>query len=196
MKFTDPFDYVLVSGREGKIKLEGEENLLDYIITKVKHGTLIISTENRINLKPSRNKTIRVTVPFEDINAVSLSGSGDVWNENLISASDFKIYLAGSGDIRLEVKATSIDAAIAGSGVLVIKGTTHKLDVSVTGSGGFKSYQLDASDVDVSVTGSGDAEIVCNANLKARVTGSGAIKYKGNPKSKDSKVVGSGSISN
>jgi len=41
-----------------------------------------------------------------------------------------------------------------------------------------------------------DAEIVCTGELRARVTGSGDIEYRGNPSTKDSKVTGSGSIEN
>lgn len=196
VSFAGSFDYVLVSGKEGKIKIEGEENLLQYIFTEVKNGHLKIKTENRISLQTSRNKTIKITVPFEDINAVSLAGSGDLWSENLIRTPNFKVSVAGSGDAKLEIDATSIDASIAGSGELALKGKTNRLDVSVTGSGEYKGYDLDANDVDVSVSGSGDAKIVCHGHLKARVAGSGDIKYKGNAKTEDSKVAGSGSISN
>ena len=196
VKFTGSFDYVLISGKEGNIQLEGEENLLKYIITEVKNGTLIIRTENNTNFQTSRNKTIKITVPFMDINALSLTGSGDVWNENIISTTQFKVSVTGSGEAKLEVEASAIEANLTGSGELVIKGKTNRLDVIVSGSGRFKGYDLDANDVDVSVTGSGDAEIVCSGHLKARVSGSGDIKYKGNPKTEDSKVSGSGSIGN
>lgn len=196
VKFAGSFDYVLVSGKEGEIEIEGEENLLQYIITEVKNGTLSVTTQNKISLQPSRNQTITITVPFEKISAVSLAGSGDVWNENPISATHFKAAIAGSGDVKLEVTATSIDATVTGSGDLDLKGQTNSLKASVTGSGDYNGFNLIANDVEVSVNGSGDAEVVCNGSLIARVSGSGDIKYRGNPKTEDSKVAGSGSISN
>ena len=194
--FAGPYDYILVSGKEGKIKIEGEENLLDYIITEVKNGTLSVRTENKVNLHTSKNKTIKITVPFEDINAVSLTGSGDVWNENTISTPHFKTSVTGSGDIILDVEATSVDATVTGSGDLTLKGKVTNLQANVTGSGDFKGFDLIANDVNVSVNGSGDAKVVCNGHLTARVSGSGNIKYSGNPKTEDTKVAGSGSISN
>ena len=36
------YDYILVSGTEGNIKFDGDENLLDYVVAKVKDGNLII----------------------------------------------------------------------------------------------------------------------------------------------------------
>ena len=195
VNFAGPFDYILISGKEGNIQIEGEENLLHYIITEVKNGTLSIRTENNISLQTSRNKTIKIRVPFEDISTVSLSGSGDVWSESIISTTQFKVSVAGSGNAKLKVDATSVEALVTGSGEIDLKGKTNTLKVFVSGSGEYEGYELAATDVDVSVTGSGDAKITCNGHLKARVTGSGEIKYKGKPKTEDSKVLGSGRIS-
>lgn len=189
-------DFILVKGNEGDITLEGESNLLEYIITEVEGNTLKIKTENNINLKPSFNKTITITIPFQDIDYVSLSGSGDVSSKNKIVANNFTTRVSGSGDIVLDVDADEIEGSVTGSGDLTLNGKTNKLKASVTGSGDFHGYNLDAKDVEAKVTGSGDVEIVCNGHLDAKVTGSGDIEYKGSPKSEDTKVTGSGSIGN
>lgn len=196
VNFAGNFDYTLISGPEGNISIEGEENLLQYIITEVKNNVLTVRTQNRIQLQTSRNKAIVITVPFEDIHTVSLNGSGDVYTKNPIVASHFNTSVTGSGDIVLDVEADAIEANVTGSGDLVLKGKTRALKVSVIGSGDYKGYNLEANDVQVSIQGSGDAKVVCNGHLKARVAGSGDIKYKGHPKTKDSKVAGSGSIGN
>jgi len=188
------FDYILVAGTEGKITIEGEENLLQYVITEVKDNKLLVKTEKNINLKPSSNKTIKVTIPFKDIDNISLAGSGDLTNTDTITANDLKVSLAGSGDIVLTVQATNLKGNLAGSGDLTLKGTANDLDASVAGSGDIHAFGLQANNVEVSVAGSGDAEVVSNESLKARVAGSGDIEYKGNPKKEDSKVSGSGSI--
>ncbi|WP_283635347.1 head GIN domain-containing protein [Aquaticitalea lipolytica] len=196
IKCAGSFDYVLIAGDEGKITLEGESNLLDYIITEVKDGNLIVKTENHINLSPSWNKTVKITIPFKDINQVSLAGSGDLWNEDKITSNNLKVALAGSGDVVLNIEASTVESSLAGSGDLTLKGKTNSLEARVAGSGDFHGFDLQSNNTDVSVAGSGDAQVVCNGSLKARVAGSGDIKYTGNPKTEDTKVAGSGSISN
>ncbi|WP_034058310.1 head GIN domain-containing protein [Lacinutrix jangbogonensis] len=196
IKCSGWMDFKLVKGKEGKIIIEGESNLLEYIIVEVDGNTLKIKTENNINLKPSYNKTIKITIPFKDIDYVSLSGSGDITNKDKIVANNFTARVSGSGDIVLDVDAKDIDASITGSGDLTLNGKTKDLKASVTGSGDFHGYGLEAIDVAAKVTGSGDVEIVCNGHLNGRVTGSGDIEYKGSPKSEDTKVTGSGSIGN
>lgn len=196
IKCAGSMDFILVAGEEGKIKIEGEENLLEHIVTEVKGDKLVVKVEKGINLKPSWGKTIKITIPFKDINEVSLAGSGDLWNEDKITATNFKVSLAGSGDIIVNVEASSVKGSIAGSGDLTVKGTTNDLEAKVAGSGDFHGFGLEANNTIVSVAGSGDAEVVSKKSLKARVAGSGDIEYKGNPSKEDTKVSGSGSISN
>lgn len=196
VKCAGSLDYILVKGTEGKLTIEGEENLLEYVVTKIKGDNLIVKVENGINLKPSWNKTIKITIPFEDISKVSLSGSGDLWNEDTIDTDDIDVSLSGSGDVILEVNANSVDGSISGSGDLTIKGKTNNLNARVAGSGDFHGFSLEANNTIVSVAGSGDAEVVSNESIKARVAGSGDIEYRGNPSKEDTKVSGSGSIEN
>lgn len=196
IKCAGSFDYVLVAGKEGNITIEGEENLLEYIITEVEGGKLKVKTKNNVSLRTSYNKTIKITIPFEDIDEVSLSGSGDLWNEDIIKSNNLKVSLAGSGDVVLNVETSSLKGSLSGSGDVTLKGQTNYLDVSLAGSGDIHGFGLQASHTDVSLAGSGDIEIVSNKSLKARVAGSGDIEYKGNPGKEDTKVSGSGSISN
>ena len=188
------FDYILVAGTEGTITIEGEENLLEYVETKVKNDKLIIKVKDHVNLRTSTNKTIKITIPFQDIEGVSLAGSGDLWNEDVITADSFEASLAGSGDVVLNINTTSVEGNISGSGDLTLKGRTSNLEANVSGSGDFHGFDLESDNTEVAVAGSGDAEVVSNKYLKARVAGSGDIKYRGNPEKEDTKVAGSGSI--
>lgn len=196
IKCAGSMDFILVSGTEGNITIEGEENLLEYIITEAKNNVLKVKVKKGKSLKSSRNKTIKITIPFTDINKIALAGSGDLWNKDLINATNLDVALAGSGDVVLNVKTTSIKGAVAGSGDLTLKGSTNNLEAKVAGSGDFHGFNLQANNTEVSVAGSGDAKVVSNQSIKARVAGSGDIKYKGNPEKKDTKVSGSGSITN
>ena len=190
------FDVELVDGKEGELTLEGESNLLEYIKTEVKDGKLTIKQKKGINLKPSNwNKGIRITVPVEDINGVSLSGSGDIVGKTILQSDNFKTSISGSGDITLEVEAKSLNASMSGSGDLRLSGKATDFGVSVSGSGDIRAYDLQADFVEAQVSGSADLKVTANQMLKARVSGSGDITYKGNPKKIDTRSSGSGDIS-
>ncbi len=185
------FDVVLVSGREGNLIIEAEENLLEYIETEVKGSSLKIKTAKGINLRP--HKKILITVPFEDISEVSLAGSGSITGNDLIKARGFETNLAGSGDIDLAVEADNLESNIAGSGNIKLKGKAKFYEGNISGSGDIHAYELMADEVNAAISGSGDVQVYCNSTLTARISGSGSVLYKGNPK-EDSKISGSGKI--
>ena len=196
IKCAGSMDYILVAGTEGKITIEAESNLMEYIVTEIKNNNLIIKVKKGYNLKPSFNKPFKVTVPFQDISSVSLAGAGDVWNEDKIKANSFDVSLAGSGDMVLDIEANAVEGSLAGSGDMTLKGNTNDLTVKVAGSGDINAFGLQANHTKASIAGSGDISVVSNKSLYARVSGSGDIEYKGNPDKEDTKVSGSGTISN
>lgn len=187
------FDIQLISGKEGNLTIQGEENILPLIKTEVENGVLKISTEKNKNI--STQKKLLITIPFESLNAVSLAGSGKVMSNATIKSTRFSSQLTGSGDINLTVEASAIEVKLSGSGNIKLTGKTNDLKVTLAGSGYVSTDTLKAENVETTVAGSGDAKVYCSNALIARVTGSGDIYYKGNPKTKDSKVIGSGNIS-
>lgn len=189
------FDVKLIEGKEGNITITGEENLLEYIVTEVKDGKLILKTEKGVNLQPSHRNGIKITIPVEQINSVYLSGSGDITSEKTLTADSFKATISGSGDISLDLAVKELKTSISGSGDIELTGNTDTFDLSISGSGDIDAFRLAANHVDVSVSGSGDIEVTANKSIKARVSGSGDINYRGNPEKVDTKSSGSGDIS-
>ena len=104
--------------------------------------------------------------------------------------------MAGSGDIDLKISSNSVESSIAGSGDIELNGSTKDLTTKITGSGDFDGSDLDSTNVTAKITGSGGANVVCNGELKVRITGSGDLRYSGNPTNRDTKVTGSGSVRN
>ena len=189
------FDVKLIEGKEGNITITGEENLLEYIVTEVKDGKLILKTEKGVNLQPSHRNGIKITIPVEQINSVYLSGSGDITSEKTLTADSFKATISGSGDISLDLAVKELKTSISGSGDIELTGNTDIFDLSISGSGDIDAFKLAANHVDVSVSGSGDIKVTANKSIKARVSGSGDINYRGNPEKVDTKSSGSGDIS-
>lgn len=186
----------LVSGKEGQLVVEGEENLLEYIITEVQNGKLVIKQEKGVNLKPSNwEEGIRITVPVESIDALNLSGSADIVGKTTLKTSNFKTAMSGSGDITLDLKTESLSATMSGSGDMNLSGKTKDFEATISGSGDIKAYDLIADNVEATISGSADIKVTANKMLKARVSGSGDINYRGNPKKVDTKTSGSGDVS-
>lgn len=186
------FDVFLVKGEEGKIDIKIEDNLLNYLITEVDNGKLKIKWKKGVSIRS--NRTTQLTVYYKGIDAVSMSGSGDIVGKDLIKSNDFSVAVAGSGDIELHVEANIIKASISGSGDIELKGSSKEFTSSISGSGDIGAYNLSSEKAIVKISGSGGMNLTVTSELKARISGSGDIKYKGNPRIEDIKVSGSGSV--
>lgn len=186
------FNVELIAAKEGTITINGDENLMEYLITEVVDQELKIYFKKNLNY--SYRSTIKITVPFEEINEVSLTGSGEMVTKNTINATNFEVKMTGSGECVLQINAQKTIAKFTGSGNLELSGTTDELEAKTAGSGAMNCFKLASQNVNATVAGSGDLEVNCSNNLIAKVAGSGTIKYSGNPKTTDTKVSGSGEI--
>lgn len=187
------FDVTLVAGEEGKITYDVESNLEEYLVIEVKKGELKITWEKGVNIRTT--KGVKVTVPFKDIETISLAGSGEIISKNVVIADDLELNVAGSGEMNIDIDANNVESNIAGSGSMTVNGSANNLESNVAGSGDFEGYGLVVvNDVDVSISGSGSVETTVNGNLKSSISGSGDVRYKGSPKT-NSSISGSGSVS-
>ncbi|MGL5112053.1 MAG: head GIN domain-containing protein [Flavobacterium sp.] len=195
IKISGFFDVDLVAGKEGKIVIKGEQNIINHIGVKVVDNVLIIDAEKGYNYKVSYGKSIRITIPFESISAIVLSGSGDITSKDVIKSQAFDAKLSGSGDFKLTVDTQNFNMSLSGSGDIDLEGIATNFITSISGSGDINASNLKSKTVSVSISGSGDTKVNCSESLYARISGSGDIVYYGNPTKKDTKVAGSGDIS-
>lgn len=186
------FDVILVKGKESKITIKGEENIIPYIETEVNGNTLQIKYQKNINIRTTKRLT--VTVTYKEINKVTLGGSGNITNKGIITSGDLTVALGGSGNISLTIDADEVRSKIGGSGNIKLSGNSNELDCAIAGSGSIKAYELSTNTLNATIAGSGSIRTTVKTKIKAKVVGSGSIYYKGKPQYIDSKSVGSGDV--
>jgi hypothetical protein len=188
------FDIYLSNAPTASVKIEAEENLIEYIETYVDNNTLVIRTKKGISLRPGRDIKIFISAPH--LTDIQSSGSGDIISQSLLSdTTKMSFGIRGSANIQVEVNAPEIDAEISGSGDMELKGTTRKFSAEVNGSGNIKALDLKSEDTDIEIKGSGDADVFASSSLNVNVRGSGDVRYKGNAQKVTNDIKGSGSVS-
>lgn len=165
--------------QDGKIKLEGDANILEKIIVEVKENSLVLGTKKGFNL--SFKKPVRIIFNAQNLKYIGLSGSGSIKAKGTQNVDEFSAAISGSGDIDAKVSAHKTSTSISGSGDITLSGKTKLLTVATSGSGDVHAFKLKANDVEIGVSGSGDTEIQVSESLTGGVSGSGDIFYKGNP---------------
>ena len=206
-------DVYLTQGNIQKVDVEGDEEDLEELVMEVVGNKLIIKSKShgRIFGSWSSWDDVNIYITLPTIEGISVAGSGSVTGRTKISTDDLDLSISGSGNIELDIKAEEIDADITGSGDMDLKVQTHQLSCHITGSGDIevagtgKSIALKitgSGDIDASgfeaeeciatITGSGSCEVYATKRIDANISGSGDIRYKGNPDHVNSRTSGSG----
>ncbi len=192
IKLSGSFDVELTQDMQQAVTIEGDENILPYIITEINDGWLKIHTKNNVSI--STTTKLKVSINTEKLEAISLSGSGSIIGTNKLTGGDkLKLSISGVGSADIAVNTPEIEADISGSGSILLEGETRDLDVSISGVGSFKGSDLKAENAKVSVSGSGKAMLFAENTLDISVSGVGSVYYKGNASVKQ-KVSGSGTV--
>lgn len=143
---------------------------------------------------------------------LDVSGSGSLTAE--LEAEDVDTDVSGSGEINFKGKFKSVKADVSGSGKVFVTGTiSGRADFEISGSGRVEaSGSADSMSVEISgsgrvmganfvtnvakidIAGSGDVEITVNKDLDADISGSGTVRYKGDPARVNSNASGSGNV--
>lgn len=217
ISFRVPGKLYLRQGSPQKVEIEGDSEVLEKIETRVESGRLIVGNEEKwFNWTWHNDDKVNVYVTVKDIDAISVSGSGDLIAETKLTGSDFDLKVSGSGSLLAEIDANGdIEADVSGSGDINLKGKCRNYDSDVSGSGkvnlsiaiadratfgvsgsGKILATGTAQSVKTSISGSGK---VLAANLEAdkcevRISGSGDVEI--NVKNElDASISGSGSVS-
>ena len=182
----DDFDRLEVAGSmdvvykqvKGKPTLEiyTADNIVDLVKTEVVNGTLKIGFKKGYSI--SYNKLI-IRVSSEDINAISLAGSGSIDLANGVKTNKMNISLAGSGDVM-------------GKNIFC----QEDLRIALSGSGDVSMQQLACNQFDVSLAGSGDV-LMKDVNVhtaKVSLAGSGCVEMYGKTDKSHFELAGSGEI--
>ncbi|MFN2458170.1 MAG: head GIN domain-containing protein [Chitinophagaceae bacterium] len=189
---SGPIDVFISQGNDFTVKVEGDENLLEYIEIEEHGDELEISPKDRYNLRPKAGIKVFVIAPVFD--QLSVAGSGSIKSQTKITNSNkMQVNVGGSGDVLIEADAPTITTNIGGSGSISVKGNTRNFIVHIGGSGEINAFDLLSETTNVNIAGSGDAEISASKELHIKIAGSGDVAYKGNPVVKQN-TVGSGNI--
>jgi hypothetical protein len=175
------------------LQISVDENILPFLDIKVKDEKLIIRSKDNTNISPTRFK---VYTNSSILNKAKISGSGNMHLKGEINTDNIEIGISGSGTLATDsLYCDKFDLWISGSGKANLKGVCNNASFKISGSGKIMAFDYQVQDLKCTISGSGTMKIHVNNSINAAVSGSGNIKYRGNPHKIDQRVSGSGNVS-
>ena len=164
---------------------------VEIIQDEKKSGTVeLTAPENYIELYKFENNGDELEINFakQHVNIHTQNVKIKVYTNDLLALKN-----SGASSIKMDSLDTDkIDIVNSGVGSITIGGLADNVKLQNSGVGSINAEKLKALKANVSGVGS----ITCYASekIEGRVSGVGSLKYAGNPKHKDTKRTGVGSI--
>ncbi len=186
------FDVELAKGPVTSVKVEADDNILPYVVTRMEDGFLVLQLRDHIHIGHSAG--IKVYITTNELDELRLSGSGNIVGKGKFTGADkLKVRVSGIGNMNLDVNTPEVDAEISGSGSLTLSGETRSEQVRISGIGSYKGEDLKAESVKVRISGAGNARVFADKDLDIHVSGIGSVYYKGSASITQS-ISGTGSV--
>lgn len=192
---SGPMNVEISYGPGNTLDIEGDENILPYIETFVKNGTLKIKVKDLTIIKPTM--AIKVKINMTTLTGIAHSGSGSIIGTGAFSNDEKTSFsVSGSGNIRLGFEEfNAADIQLSGSGMIQLTGEiSNTLNIRQSGSGKIDCSAATCTYADVKISGSGNAKINTTGHLSVNISGSGKVLYTGPVTTVDSHISGSGRI--
>jgi len=205
------FDVVLVQGNSESLILTAQENLFDYITAKVDNGILKIYTRNNV----WATQQLKARITYKNIDALDVSGGGDVTSETPVNVEKLGIYISGGGDFSSVINSGEVKCYISGGGDAEIDGNIKDFYLDMSGGGDLKSEvnagiisftiggggdlilrsKEKTSDAVIDINGGGDMEVELNTEkLKCKVSGGGDADISGQANEFEINLNGGGDL--
>jgi len=160
------------------VKVEADDNILEYIEVHTDGSTLEIYTEDNIRLKPSHK--IKVYVSNSEYKDLQVGGASSIRSENEITADRLNVDIGGASEGRLEVNAPKVSVNVSGASNANIKGKTKDFEGGASGASDIRCFDLLTENAEVDASGASNIEVYASVKIAGQASGASSVNYKGN----------------
>ncbi len=140
------------------------------------------------------NPTMKLYVTMKNIEDLQVNGGGKIIAENSLATGNIKLAVNGNGSMDIDLKGDIVKADVTGSGSIALRGYATSLEALISGAGTINGFNCPMETAKIKVSGSGICEVNVTNTIDAVVAGTGLVKHKGNTKTAQKKIYGSGSV--
>jgi len=192
--FSAVGDVFITQGQGFSFTMQGPQNVVEALTTEIVGSDLLISSVKCFYGINEDNKfTISITMPA--VRSMDMSGTGNMKSVNTLTGDFIEVAANGVGYLDVDIEADSLHTEITGSGTVKLTGAVRKHDIISASVADINAYGLVTDTTIVDHRGVGSVYSFVNALLKASLSGTGNIYYKGDP-IVDEHITGTGKVIN
>jgi hypothetical protein len=178
VKISSAFNVELVEAPTSTVIIEGvPEQYIENIITEIKGNVLEVYVKGKVKAASD----MRLTISYQTLSSVEVSGASSVKANDAINASNFNIKTSGASSLDLDLNAQDVKLTSSGASSIKLKGFAKTFDVSLSGASTLKSKSFEVNKVTVDASGASDVDIYAAEEISGTASGASDVDVYGSP---------------
>jgi len=179
LKVSGVFDLQLSQSGSEAVRLEADENLIQYVTVKNEGSKLVIDMDKIKNKNFNSKSKLKLFIDFKKLSNIESSLVGNMSAKSSLKFDDLKIANKGVGNVDLDLAANKVHLKNGGVGSVTLEGKAESAEIFNNGVGSIKAGNFVVQTLNLENTGIGSTEVNANKDLKVKSSGMGSVKNKG-----------------
>lgn len=175
-------DIDITQGDEEALVIEADENMMEYIESRVDNGILYLGIKEGHILDGSFSlNVVKYHLKVKDLDSISLSGATDL-SMGSLKTGDLQIDMSGASTMAIDdLLADSLDLSSSGASDVKLAGSCPQQQIFIDGGGKYQADDLISKEVTIDASGAAMVEVSVSDTLSLSLSGASQVDYYGDP---------------
>lgn len=181
---------IVEQGSPTDIEVETDDNLMQYVITKVENGTLIVKIEGNINTMSS----IDVRVRMSSIAGLESTSGSRITSKNTLKGSTIAVKSSSGSEIDAILEYENVSCESSSGSTITVAGKALKLETASSSGSEIDADELAANDVFSQSSSGSSTTVKPILKLDAKASSGSSIDYVQTPKTITKEETSGGTV--
>lgn len=181
---------IVEQGSPTDVEVETDDNLMQYVVTKVENRTLIVKIEGSINTMSS----IDVRVRMSSIAGLESSSGSRISSKNTLKGNTIAVKSSSGSEIDTNLEFENVSCESSSGSTITVSGKALKLETASSSGSEIDADELIANDVYAQATSGSSTTVKPIVKLDGKASSGSSISYVQTPKTITKEETSGGSV--
>lgn len=169
---------IVEQGSPTDVEVETDDNLMQYVITKVENGTLVVKVEGNINSMSS----IDVRVRMSSISGLESSSGSRISSKNTLKGNSISVKSSSGSEIEAVLEFEKVSCESSSGSNITVSGKALSLETASSSGSEIDADELAANEVKSQSSSGSSTTVNPIVKLEAKASSGSSIDYVKAPK--------------
>ena len=184
-------EVIVEQGTPTEVEVEVDDNLMEYIITKVENGTLIVKIEGNINTMESAIIRVKTSI----INGLESTSGATIRSKNTLRGTELTVKSSSGSEIHTDVEYEKVSCESTSGSEIKVSGKALALETKSSSGSDIEAQDLAANEIYAQSTSGSSTTVSPIVLLNAKASSAASITSNCKPRDLRGEETSGGTVS-